>query len=542
MKQTTELLVSTILMVSVSAGVNGTELLFTLSSPTPVGIGQFGVSVAGAGDVNNDGFDDVVIGAAYEHGGATQSGKVYVFSGQSGVLIHTLLSGGAEGWAQFGWSVDGAGDVNDDGYDDIIVGAYGEAGGAPDAGRAYLFSGQTGAILRTLVSPNPEHTGEFGRSVSGAGDVNDDGYPDVVIGAHAEDGGALQAGRIYVISGLDGSVLHTIQSPYPQADGHFGFSVAGIADVNNDDHDDIIAGAVFENGGAPVSGRAYVFSGSDGTVLHTLIPLGPQQSGFFGWSVADAGDVNNDGVHDVIVGARNETSSAQNSGRAHIYSGMTGEIIHTLLSPCPENTGYFGWSVDAAGDMNADGYDDVMIGAYNENGAGIPQAGRAYVFSGQTADTLATIVSPNPEDTGLFGIAVSSAGDVNNDGMNDLVIGASYEDCGASNDGRVYVFSPEMPSFDLSIALDNGAFVIGWGVFPGAVEYWIYGGENEPFFNPGLSSPYQYRLDVLPATETTWESSLGVGDTSSNWIYLVVAVGTGDIELIQSDRFGEFDY
>jgi len=124
-----------------------------------------------------------------------------------------LISPNAEANTAFGISVSGAGDVNNDGMPDVIVGAVDETvGGVSRAGRAYIFNGNTGALIRTLVSPNPITTGRFGQTVSEAGDVNIDGFDDVMVTALQEDG---DAGRVYVFSGFDGSLLHTLESRFP---------------------------------------------------------------------------------------------------------------------------------------------------------------------------------------------------------------------------------------------------------------------------------------------------------------------------------------
>ncbi|MCH7879867.1 MAG: FG-GAP repeat protein, partial [candidate division Zixibacteria bacterium] len=165
----------------------------------------FGISVSGAGDVNNDGFADLIVGALPNDAGGSNAGRAYVYSGQTGALLHTFTGEAAGDW--FGHSVSGAGDVNNDGFADLIVGGPGNNAGGGNAGRAYVYSGQTGALLHTF-------TGEaavdfFGFSVSGAGDVNNDGFADLIVGAYRNDAGGSDAGRAYVYSGQTGALLHT---------------------------------------------------------------------------------------------------------------------------------------------------------------------------------------------------------------------------------------------------------------------------------------------------------------------------------------------
>jgi hypothetical protein len=519
-----------------------TQVLYSLVSRDPQDLGRFGHSVSGAGDVNNDGYDDVVVGTYWENGGMPRSGTAYIFSGQTGGLLYTLLSPNPENYGGFGSPVSGAGDVNNDGYDDVVVGAHGEDAGAMDAGRAYIFSGVTGAPLYTLLSPSPEAEGFFGYSVSGAGDVNNDGYDDVVVGALGEDGIATDVGSAYIFSGATGAPLHTLASASPEADGSFGNSVSGAGDVNNDGYDDVVVGACFQNGGAMDAGRAYIFSGSTGELLHTLVSPSPASSGRFGNSVSGAGDVNDDGYDDVVVGASEEDGGAFEAGRAYIFSGVTGAPLYTLLSPSPEVEGFFGYSVSRIGDVNSDGHAGVVVGAKGEDG-GAPTAGRAHIFSSATGALLYTLLSPNPGVAGYFGESVSGAGDVNNDGYDDVVVGAMREFGGALYSGRAYVFSPMPADMTLIGELVDQDLVLRWARCIGDVSgYWIYGADNYPYFHFELGMT-QNRLDVLPPEVFEWRHTHGIGVPDHNWTYLVVAVDCTETAMLGvSNRFGEFDF
>jgi hypothetical protein len=369
----------------------------------------------------------------------------------AGQVVTELASPSEEGYGYFGLSVGAAGDVNGDGCDDVVVGAYGEDPGASPSGcgRAYIFSGADGACLDTLVSPNEEADGRFGHSVAGAGDVNGDGHVDVIVGAQLEDPGASPAGagRAYVFSGADGSCLDTLMSPNEEADGYFAVSVSGAGDVDDDGRDDIIVGASNEDlpGSPNDAGCAYVFSGTTGECLDTLVSPNEQYLGHFGRCVSGAGDVDEDGHDDVIVGAYQEDAvpSGTDAGRAYVFGGAAGNVVLALTSPMEDNQGNFGWSVSGAGDVDGDGSDDVLVGAPGEDGAGQVSSGRAYIFSGATGDTLRTLISPNAETSGRFGFAVSSAGDVDFDNHPDAIVGAFDEDPGSSpgGAGRAYIFS-----------------------------------------------------------------------------------------------------
>ena len=185
-----------------------------------------GTAVGGAGDVNGDGFDDFGVGAPGDDTGGSGSGSVRVFSGLDGSVLHTFL-GDSAGDA-FGTSFSAAGDVNADGFDDVIVGAPGDDAGGIDSGSAKVFSGVDGAVLHDLAGGSGAEA--FGTSVSGAGDVNADTFDDVIVGAPLNDGTGTDAGKALVVSGADGSTLHVFHGA--AAGDLFGASVGGAGNVD----------------------------------------------------------------------------------------------------------------------------------------------------------------------------------------------------------------------------------------------------------------------------------------------------------------------
>ncbi len=306
-----------------------------------------GVSVSGAGDVNGDGYDDVIVGA---RGYSSYTGRAYVYAGSaSGVSTSasTTLTGEAS-FDVFGASVSGAGDVNGDGYDDVIVGAEGYSSGA---GRVYVFVGSVGGVLSTASTTLAGRATDvaFGASVSGAGDVNGDGFDDVIVGAPQDS--VNDIGRAYVYAGSAGGVSTKASTTLTgqAVANYFGVSVSGAGDVNGDGYDDVIVGAYGQwHGGDP--GRAYVYAGSagglSGSARTTLVAEVSGDS--FGGSVSGAGDVNGDGYDDVIVGARRASSD---TGRAYVYAGSAGGVSSTgattLNGEAADN--FFGGSVSGAG-------------------------------------------------------------------------------------------------------------------------------------------------------------------------------------------------
>ncbi len=427
-----------LLVALVAGGVGAQQLLYELVSPNEEAYGNFGYLAVGVGDVDGDGYPDIGVGAPFEDPGTSpdDAGRAYIFSGATGDVLFTLVSPYEAQFGYFGW-VAGAGDVNNDGYADVIVGAWEEPGGATSAGRAYVFSGATGDTLYTLVSPNPEIEGKFGWWVRGAGDVDNDGYPDVIVGAEEEDPGTSprDAGRAYVFSGPTGALIHTLVSPSDEYEGGFGWAVSGAGDVDGDGHADLLVGAPYEDPGTSPewAGRAYVFSGATGDTLYTLTPPHEENEGYFGAGVWDLGDVDGDGYPDVGVGANGVAGpNPQAAGMAYIFSGPTGALLYSLSSPNPESGGGFGLPVTRAGDLNGDGYPDVAVGASDEDPNDVEGAGRAYIFSGATGDVLCTLVSPHPEVDGWFGLGVAGTGDLNNDGRPEVIAAARQEDPGTS--------------------------------------------------------------------------------------------------------------
>ncbi len=390
--------------------------------------GAFGSSVSGAGDVNNDGYDDFIIGTPGDNTVAYNAGAAFVYSGYDGAVLHALYGQSDFDW--FGNSVSAAGDVNNDGFDDLVVGAPQISTFPAQAGLIRVFSGLNGAVIYTVHGvSNDEY---FGWSVAGAGDVNNDGFDDVIAGAYeALDGNGQSVGAARVYSGVDGALLYQFYGD--AATDLFGRTVDGAGDVNNDGFDDLIVGASNSDIDGPDAGLARVFSGANGTVLHEW--TGGNFGDQLGFSVAAAGDVNNDGYADLIIGAPFDDNNGFESGSARVFSGLTGAILYTFSG---ETTNiFFGRAVAGAGDVNADGFDDLLVAAPFDEINGLI-SGSAYIFSGATGAILMTYHGNNPGD--FFGASVGGAGDVNGDGLADFIISSLLDDRGGPNAGSARVF------------------------------------------------------------------------------------------------------
>jgi len=397
--------------------------LYTFDGDGPTDL--FGWSVSGAGDVDGDGVPDVIVGAHEPSPPDTDPGYARVFSGAGGDVLLDLV--GTEAGAWFGVSVSDYADVNADGHADVLVGSPSRDSTGVDAGRAYVLSGLNGAELMRI---DGDDAGDFlGRAVSGAGDVDGDGQPDFVVGAPGDDDNGAGSGSARVYS-AGGALIHRFDGD-AAGDG-FGYSVSGAGDVNGDGFADVIVGARQYPGG---NGYARVFSGADGTELFTMLGVEPDDQ--FGHSVSDAGDVNGDGFADVVVGAPGADpldKGFAEPGSVTVFAGPDGAVLH-LIGGILDDA--FGTSVTGLGDVDGDGFDDFASGTRHDEL--VLHTGSADLFSGLTGELIYKVFGDGEDN--FFGAAVSGLGDVNGDGTPDFVAGAFREDASGEASGRAAVFS-----------------------------------------------------------------------------------------------------
>jgi len=405
---------------------------------------RLGSSISGAGDVNGDGYADLIAGAPNNSSSTGLANIYYGSAAPSPYLAPDLILTGQTTFDYFGYSVSTSGDVNGDGYSDVIVGAYGNDAGGTDFGSAFIYYGGSPMNnIADVILTGEAADDRFGYSVSIAGDVNDDGYSDVIIGAYGNDAGGSNAGRAYIYFGgpIITNTPDVIFTGLTAGD-LFGFSVSSAGDVNGDGYDDLIVGAPGNDAGGSVAGRAYIYFGSENMdSMVDVILTGAAAGDNFGFSVSTAGDVNGDGYSDVIVGAHLNSAGGMNAGRAYLYlNSLTGYDIPDEFFTGAAAGDNLGISVSTAGDVNGDGFDDIIVGAPN-NDAGGNNAGRAYIyFGGPMLSNFPNVILTGAAAFDYFGRSVSTAGDVNGDGYDDIIVGAPNNDAGGTNAGRAYIY------------------------------------------------------------------------------------------------------
>ncbi|MCP4869753.1 MAG: hypothetical protein GY898_13660 [Proteobacteria bacterium] len=447
-------------------GVCGMDWLIDLSDAHGTMVGErsgnhAGWSVAGIGDVNGDGFDDVAVGSWQDDTGGEYAGSVSIFHGPVLGSINLNRADaklvGAHPGDHAGWAVSAAGDINRDGYADVIVGGYGAGEGA---GAAWIVFGPIEGE-QSLADADVHILGDgpydyLGISVTGAGDLNHDGYPDIAVGAYGVDTPQYtDVGAVYVfhgplmgvrsVSSADTTILGA------SGDDWFGYTVEAAGDATGDGHDDLLVGAPGVTRGGPDTGAAYLFRGDMSAVMtangaHARL-RGIDPNDRAGASVA-AGDINGDAIADLVVGAWGSDVGYADAGAAFIvYGPVDGnvDLEHADATVAGDSAGdAFGFAVTVAEDINGDGLGDIIVGAL-QNDAGGPDSGSAYVIYGpvevgvknSAAEADVTLVGEVYNDRA--GASVASAGDTDGDGYGDLLIGAHGNDSGGTDSGAAYL-------------------------------------------------------------------------------------------------------
>lgn len=469
----------------------------------------FGYSVSGAGDINGDGIDDLIVGASRGSGDNNDAtGAAFVVFGSLSPFPTdfdlTTLDGtngfkilGENDSEDTGFSVSGVGDVNGDGIDDLIVGSPGAYVLGLSAGKAHILFGDTAPFSPTvslgalsladgLAIQGDDPDSQFGSSTSGGRDINNDGIADFVIG-DVSNGVDIGSGAAFVIFGsdtgltgpastssLDGTNGFRITSSNPLTD-DLGASVA-MADIDGDGIADLIVGSPTSDGdyggvyvikGADVFGASVDINNLDGTNGFKISGL--SEYDLLGTSVSSAGDFNGDGVEDIIFGAHEEIVGGNDAvGSVYILFGVTNGFNAASfdLTTIDGTNGIkiqgvdaddnFGQSVSSVGDMNGDGFDDVLIGAPGADPYGMA-TGEAYLIFGSDQGFAAqqNVAALTVDQLSLItnfdpldsgGFSTAGGFDLNGDGLTDAVVGGP--NAGPMDEGAALVVFGALTPFD----------------------------------------------------------------------------------------------
>lgn len=409
---------------------------------------RLGHALSTAGDVNGDGFSDVILAAYLFDNGQTNEGAVFIHhgsaSGVNPVAAKTIEGNQVE--AQMGFAVNAAGDHNGDGYGDIIIGARFYDNGQANEGAVFIHNGSPTGVSQTANAVIESNQGEawMGNAVASAGDVNGDGYSDIVVGVFTYDNGQNDEGIVVTYNGRPDAPGATAKVATLSAvsGASAGASVSIVGDLDGDGLDDIAVGAPNFDSGQNDEGALFVHYGDavTGTSFQKTWEGGIADIKF-GSSVSGAGDVNGDGLNDIIVGAPGKVNGL-NIGAAFVILGA-GKNVNPGIPVelyAGGNSG-FGAAVSGAGDINRDGYDDIIIGAPNGSKANTPNSGVVYIYLGSASGINSqnvTNVSSGLANTHI-GNSLSSE-DTNGDGYSDIIVGANQASIGQNGEGAVFIW------------------------------------------------------------------------------------------------------
>ncbi len=457
---------------------------------------EFGFWIDGGGDVNGDGYSDVIVGAPeYTHAFAGE-GAVFIFFGSSTGLADTAgwVKYGEHDSSGFGRCVSIRGDVNNDGYADILIGSHQFKNTKVNEGKAYLYlGGPDGPDTTAYWSMVGNRKGaKLGEALVIAGDLNKDGYDEICVGAHGWDDDEVlgdlgnKAGKFWVFNGNEDGVDATPSMTCVGIveDANLGVSMDKAGDVNGDGIDDLnIGGYIFLIG----DGMLCTFHGGIGgadAIPDFMVAGGAMDTSFFAINLSSAGDVNGDGYDDAVVGSpRFDANGIYQSGRLNVYyggpSGLTSDISWVVSGTQYDER--FAFNVNEAGDINHDGYGDLLVGSkYYDNGD-ITNAGKAELYLGgpKGLQRNPTWTFKGPDSNAVIGTNLCNAGDINGDGFDDIVVSGDEYSGDLGREGIVYAFYGQAqecdpPDHPAIYFITPNSVTIGWNWIYGAQKYRLY--------------------------------------------------------------------
>jgi len=383
----------------------------------------YGRSVSSLADVNGDGYRDILIGDPLAEPLGSLNGEVHLVSGQDGSPIYTIT--GATTSSRIGEDVLGIQDVDGDGTEDFVI--------TSDTEFPQVRSGIDGSFIRSLSI----FSSAGDQVVESLGDIDGDGLRELIVG-HQDFG--TNHGRVlvlrgsYVATGIGPSLLWTRDGI--QSFGFFGDEVANAGDVNGDGFDDVVAGGPAETGPSGECGIVYMLNGINGNVIHSLT-VSTSCIGF-GSELDSAGDWNQDGRADIVVGTRSDNTGGSSAGAMRIYSGLTGGLLLEVFGAASDR---YGRAVLGGIDIDGDGHDEVLVGAYTKPCA--TGRGTVHAFDPITNAIQADVCGAS--DANLFGGGLQAVGDVNGDGQQDFVVTDSEAE--PSLEARVYLFDGDCAGY-----------------------------------------------------------------------------------------------
>ena len=426
-------------------------------------MGRGGVSISG---------NLAAVGAPDDAVTFAAEGSVYVYALDTGALVSTLVNPNPTASDYFGYDTEIDGNL-------VVVGAPDDDAGGSGAGQAYVFNATTGALVSTLVNPNPTANDSFGGDVDISGNL-------AIVGARFDDpGGVSAAGQAYVFNATTGALVSTLVNPSPTANDYFG------VDVTISGNWAIVAAPDDDLCGLDNAGSVYVFDATTGALLHTLTAPVPAAYKDFGSSIAADGDRLIVGMNNADVGP----GPAYSAGAAYVYNLNTGALVTTIENPEPEDSDNFGYTNSVAIYNGM-----VAVGAYSADPDGVDGAGKIHLFNADSGTWLGRVTRPNKQTMDFFGQGIA---------LGDNVLAVPFQKemvSGLSNAGTVYVFEPSLPVGAqpwVNVGIGNS---ITCGTRTGLLYCW---GDNSSYGTGlGTSSGYQ-TTPVQVGVDTDWTMAHG---------------------------------